>query len=250
MNVCAIIQARMSSQRLPGKTLMDVEGKPMLQHIYERVQESCLVESVVIATSVMKSDDPIAQFCNDLDYAIYRGSEKNVLERYYEAASHYDADHIVRITGDEPLIDPSTIDKIVSTHLSGGYEYTRTLIDENNPNSYPRGLDVDVFSFDVLEHVYNTAHSDYEREHVTIYIYEHPDQFNIKIMDAYCYFRRPKYRLCVDFAEDLELIRKIYSLLYRSDKIIPIEHVIRLLDSDDSLSSINIHINQKNPHKI
>jgi spore coat polysaccharide biosynthesis protein SpsF len=245
MKIVAIIQARMASTRLPGKVLRELAGKPMLEHVIDRVKNSQMTDEIVIATSRNEKDERIVELAKLLNVIWFAGSEEDVLDRYLKAAEQVAADIVVRITGDCPLVDPHTIDRIVRRHIKLNVDYTRTLIDQNNSRSFPRGLDTEVFSINVLRKVDELAKKPREREHVTIFIYEHPKMFKIKIIGAEESLQRSKYRLCVDVEEDLRLITEIYNRLYIPSGIIDINEAIKLLDNNLDLQKINAHVKQR-----
>ena len=223
----------------------------MLEHIIERLEYAKTLNEIIIATSSSERDKPIIELAKKLGISYFAGSEDDVLGRYVNAAKQAKADIIVRITADCPLIDPHVVDKTVNRHLKSNADYTRTLIDEDNDKSFPRGLDTEVFSMDVLERVHNLADKSYQREHVTIFIYEHPELFKIETVAAEEDLRRPSFRLCVDVEEDLRLIKEIYNRLYKTNEIIDIKDVIRLLDESPELRRINAHVKQKRArHKL
>ena len=164
-SVVAIIQARTGSTRLPEKVLLDLEGQPVLSHIIKRVNASKLVTGILVATTVRKEDLAIVRLCSNANTRVFCGSENDVLDRYYQAAKLLEADNIVRITADCPLIDPSIIDEVVALHLKEKSDYTSNTMEE----SYPDGLDVEIFRFEALKKAWENACLASEREHVTPY---------------------------------------------------------------------------------
>lgn len=236
--VVAIIQARMGSTRLPNKVLEDLAGQPMLARVVNRTRRAKTLDTAVVATTTQPADDIIIHLCQKQGWPYFRGSEDDVLDRYYQAASAFKADIIVRITSDCPLIDPRVTERVIETHLNSDADYTSN-------QGFPRGLDTEVFSFETLERAYEEAKLDYEREHVTPYIYQHPNLFKIKSVEATGKLRRPDLRLTVDTEEDLRLIREIFTRLYRADQIFYAEDVIDLLDKCPELIAINAHVIQK-----
>lgn len=231
----------MGSTRLPSKVLKEVASKPMLWHMFNRLENSREIDFVVLATTTSPEDDELEQFAKDYDLPFYRGSEGDVLGRYYEAAKKFHCSAIVRLTGDCPLIDPAVTDQVITTHLNSDSDYTANIINR----TYPRGLDTEVISYEVLEKAHNEAFQDYEREHVTPYIKEKPDIFRLNSVEAEGKLRRPDLRLTVDREEDLELIRKVFGELYREDDIIKTEQVIDFLDNNPEIAQINSNVNQK-----
>jgi len=239
--VVAIIQARVGSSRLPGKVLKDVCGKPMLWHMLNRLGFSKQISDIVLAIPNSKPNNRLEEFAKEFSIRCFRGSEEDVLARYYDAATEFGANVVVRLTSDCPLIDPRITDLVIAEHLASEVDYTSG----GNKGGFPRGLDTEVFNFDALKRAYEEAKQDYEREHVTPYIYLHPEIFKLKSVEATEKLRRPALRLTVDTEEDLKLIRGIFTRLYRDDQIFYAEDVINLLDKHPELVAINAHIRQK-----
>ena len=172
--VLAIIQARMGSTRFPGKVMTDLAGRPLLDHVVKRAQQAHMLTLVRVATSDCPADDIIAQFCKEEEIPYFRGSEEDVLDRFYHAAEHFSADVIVRLTADCPLLDPEIIDRVVKFFQSGEYDYvSNTRIEP----TYPDGLDTEVFRYSALERAWREACLRSEREHVTPYIWKQPTLF-------------------------------------------------------------------------
>jgi len=236
-----IIQARMGSSRLPGKVLMNIGKKPILQWVIERTKRAKLIDGVMVATSNKKQDDSIERLVKKLNVECFRDSEEDVLKRFHLAAQKKKASTIVRITADCPFIDPLIIDKIIKVHFKNKNDYTANDVESN----YSRGMDVEIFNFESLEKANFNAKKTYQREHVTAFIYEHPEIFKIEISKAKGILKRPKFRLCVDTKEDLQVIRKIYKALSESRKEINIYNIIQLLDSNPKIAGINANIRQK-----
>ncbi len=245
MRVVATVQARVGSTRLPCKVLKRIAGKPLLEHVIDRLMQAEKLDQIVIATSSKEQDKCIIELAKKLGVGWFAGSEDDVLSRYLMAAEQARADIIVRITADCPLIDPYIVDYVVSYHLKENLDYTCNLIDETNPKSFPRGLDTEVFNTNVLKKSNELAKKPYQREHVTPYIQEHPELFKIAVLEAPENYRRPTYRLTVDTYDDLRLIREIYRRLYTGTQIIYMKDVIRLLDEHPELQRINAHVKQK-----
>jgi len=234
-NIVAIVQARMGSSRLPGKALADIAGDAMLGRVVERVRRSNRVASVVVATSTASADDAIARFCQERKYALYRGSQADVLDRYVQAAKAHGADMIVRVTADCPLIDPGIIDRIVDAYLKGDCDYaSNTLV-----CSYPDGLDAEVFSLKALEIAHGEARRRSDREHVTPYL-RSSGRFRLRSVESELGRSLRHLRWTVDEPEDLEFMRAIYARLEgRSD--FSWRDVLGLIDADPSLAKINGH---------
>ncbi|HID72312.1 TPA: acylneuraminate cytidylyltransferase [Candidatus Micrarchaeota archaeon] len=176
MKIIAIIQSRMGSTRLPGKSLAEINGKPMLQHVVERARKSKLVNEVIVATTDQPEDNAIEELGRKLGVTVFRGSENDVLDRYYQAAKNAGAEVIVRITADCPLIDAAVSDRVVELFLNEKVDYASN----TQPPTFPDGLDTEVFTFAALEKAWNEAELTSEREHVTPYIWKNPDKFRLK----------------------------------------------------------------------
>ena len=200
--ILGIIQARMSSTRLPGKVMMPLCGKPMLYHQIERAGRSKLIDKLVVATSSNTEDDVIADGC---PVPCYRGSLDDVLDRFFDVALVEQPHYIVRLTGDCPLTDAGVIDVLIEYHLEGGYDYT------SNIDTYIDGLDAEIFSFQVLSDIWADAKTQYDREHVTPYIRDHPEKFPIGKLPG---SNLRHIHLSVDTQADFDLIRSIYQKLY------------------------------------
>lgn len=236
--VVAIIQARMGSTRLPGKALMDIHGRTMLARVVRRTRRFLLISEVIVATTTKKADEAILQECRQLDIPVFRGSEQDVLDRYYHAAKAFSADAIVRITSDCPLIDPEIIQKVVQAYLKGCADYASNTL----ARTYPRGLDVEVFSFWALEKAWRDASKDYEHVHVTPFIYQHPEKF--RLLSVTADENLSFYRWTVDTEDDLNLVRAIYEELHMDDEF-TWNDVLTMLKRKPELADINRHIRQK-----
>jgi len=238
MKLVAIVQARLGSSRLPGKALLDIHGRTMLARVVRRAGRSALIDRLVVATTEEKADEAIVSECEFLGISSFRGSEEDVLDRYYQAAKAFSADGIVRITSDCPLIDPEIIDRVVHAFLDRRPDYASN----TQQSTYPRGLDVEVFTFDALERAWHEASEDFHHVHVTPYIYQHPDRFRILSVsgdeDWSC------YRWTVDTKEDLALIRTIYEKIDKDD-LFSWKDVLELFKREPNLAEINRHIRQK-----
>ncbi len=227
-----IIQARTGSSRLPNKVLKELCGKSMLQHIIERTQKCKKVEHILVATTIRKEDSVIEELCQSIHVDCYRGSENDVLDRYYQAAKRYNPMNVIRITADCPFIDPTVIDQIIQIHEDGNYDYTSNTLVE----TYPDGLDTEVFTFNALEKAWRKADLASEREHVTPYI---------KFKDNFLRFsveRTPSLamkRWTVDTDCDFEVVTQVYDALYNSRDIFLMDDVIDFLSSNPQIEKIN-----------
>lgn len=239
--VVAIIQARMGSTRLPAKVMMELCGKTVLEHVIDRVKMAKEIDEIVIATTTLDRDDIIADEAVRCGVKYYRGSEDDVLSRYYEAAKENNADIVVRITSDCPLIDPVIVDDVVGFYKENDYDIITNAGVDLSQRTYPRGLDTEVFSFGILEEAYNKAIEKYQREHVTPYIYENSSKvYTYKNNTDYS-----EYRWTLDTPEDFELISKVYDELYNETNAFLFEDVLALFKRKPELTEINRHIEQK-----
>ena len=236
--ILSILQARTTSTRLPGKVLKPILGIPMLQHQIKRVQKSRKIEKLVVATSDHKSDDNIANLCKQIGIQCIRGSLHDVLARFNTAAASFHPQHIVRLTGDCPLIDSDVIDNVVEFYLRGNYDYASNTIEP----TFPHGLDVEVFHFQVLQQINGQAKLPSQREHVTSFIYQHPELF--KVGNYRQKVDLSHLRWTVDELEDFEFVTKIYENLYCVQPDFKMDEVMKLLKSFPELSAINRHFSR------
>jgi len=233
MKVAAIIQARMSSTRLPGKVMEEIAGKPMLRQIIDRVKRAELIHGIIVATTATEIDKPVVKLADDSGTGSYTGSEEDVLDRYYRAAKEFAADAIVRITADCPLIDPRVLDRVIQRYLEGNCDYAANIL----KLTYPDGLDVEVFSYAALERAWKEARLASEREHVTPYIKKNPDKFRLANVENNVDLSH--LRWSVDEKEDLEFVRQVYKHLYKEGHIFYMEDVVGLLERHPDLKQIN-----------
>ena len=230
-----IIQARMGASRLPGKVLMKSgNGIPLLYHVINQLRHCSKVKNLVIATTTNQEDDEIEKFADNNSVNVFRGSEKDVLDRYFQCAKKYSFSTIVRITSDCPLIDPQIVDKVIERFFSGNYDYaTNTLI-----RTFPIGTDAEVFSFSALETAWKNAQLPSEREHVTPHL---RNKGNFKTINVENDTNISNLRLTVDRIEDFELINEILNNL--SINPIHLENILELFSRKPELIEINKHIN-------
>ncbi len=240
MKTTAIIQARMGSTRLFGKVMKIIQGKTVLEHVIERVKQAELIDEVIIATTVHKNDDVIAEEALRCGAKVFRGSEEDVLSRYYFAAKENDSEVIIRITSDCPLIDPVIVDKVVHMYQESKYDIVTNAGNDLSKRTYPRGLDTEVFSYRALENAYLLATEAYQREHVTPYIYEHGTT-GYYVNDK----NYSKYRWTLDTDEDWQLISIIYEKLYHGKHDFYLAEVLALMEQNPKLEQINQHVEQK-----
>lgn len=242
-NISVIIQARFGSTRLPGKILKPVCGKPLLWHVWNRLKHSRMINDIIIATTTNPEDDQIEKFCSETGIHFYRGSTEDVLSRYYEAAKKFNAGIIIRITGDCPVIDPDLLDKMVNYFISQNQHSKLDYLSNVLERTFPRGLDIEMFSFEALEKSFIEARKSYEREHVTPYIYQHREIFTIKNFSNDINYSF--HRWTVDTNEDYELIKEIYESLYESKNIFLFSDILKLFEQRPELIKINQTVKQK-----
>lgn len=232
--VVAIVQARMGSTRFPGKVLEEIAGHPMIWQVVNRVRMARTVDNVTVATSTESSDRAVADFCAKEGIPCFRGSETDVLDRFYQAAKVFKADAIVRITADCPLVDPQVVDKVVSTYLQDGYDYVTNTM----RYTYPDGLDVEVFSFSALEIAWHEARFPAERQHVTPYI-RRSGRFRLHNVESEVDLSSRNLRWTVDETADLEFVRAIYAQFGNGQTPFGLADVLQLLEEEPHLVEIN-----------
>ncbi len=238
MRVVAIIQARMGSTRLPGKVLKHLAGATVLERVVSRVRRCRLVSDVVVATSAEPADDVILNECQRLGTEAFRGSEQDVLDRYYRAAQQAGAEVVVRITSDCPLIDPEVSDKTIQKFLVERPDYASNALER----TYPRGLDTEVMTFAALECAWTEARQAYQREHVTPFLYQHPERF--KLLSVKGDHDYSQYRWTLDTPEDLEFLRAVYARSIDHQDL-SWRNVLNIVQREPELAEMNRHIVQK-----
>ncbi len=244
-DVTAVIQARTGSTRLPGKVMYPLDGRPALDHVVTRTAHADSVDEVVVATSAEPTDDVIEQYAPTFGADVIRGSESNVLSRFEKAVEAHDPDIILRVTGDCPLIDPTTIDNVIAPVKDGNADYASNTVSR----TFPRGLDIEAFSCESFQKVIAAATTQAEREHVTPYYRGNSHEFETVNIDSSRVFEDEQYidrtdlRLTLDKADDYQLLEKIYSQI-EYEEILPIRAAIDLVDAE-GLASINESVRQK-----
>lgn len=238
--IAAIIQARTTSTRLPNKVLMELTpGKSMLWHLVERLKPSKKIDQIILAIPDSKENDVLEDFAKENNLKYFRGSEENVLARYYGAAKKYGADIVIRITSDCPLIDPEIVDKVVTKHQDSGADYTSNI----QNRTYPKGMDIEVFNFAALEKAFNEAVESADREHVTLYIRRNPNIFKQADVDnekdISC------FRWTVDEKVDLDFVKEIYKRLYKEGNVFSMNDILEVLEREPKLIEINKEIKRK-----
>ena len=224
--ITCIIQARISSSRLPGKVLLYGFDKPLLLHLVERLKKSKKIMKIIIATTKKKIDEPIVSLCKKNKIEFFRGESENVLKRYFDCAKKFKATDIIRITSDCPLMDPRIVDKVVEEYLKENFHYVSNI----NPTTTPDGFDIEIFQFKTLKEAFYKAKKKHELEHVTPYIWDNPKKFkihNVKIFKNDRYYKN--YRLTLDYIEDYFVIQNIYNALYKKNKNFSLNQILSYL---------------------
>jgi spore coat polysaccharide biosynthesis protein SpsF len=243
MTVVAIIQARLGSTRLPGKVFADLAGKPLIWHVVNRLNYSKKINSIVLATTNCPADDALEKWALSESVPVFRGSENNVLERFYLAAKQYSADIIVRITADDPFKDPTIIDKVIDTLIVEKLDFAYN----NCPPTFPEGLDTEVFTFNALEKAYFQTIDEYEKEHVTQHFYRHADAF--KQLNLSNETNLSHLRWTIDTKPDYEMARQIYDVLYKKETIFLMNDILHLLNDRPDISEINREVVRSDMYK-
>lgn len=247
MKILCIVQARIGSERLPGKVIREISGKPMILYTLDRLEKSKYINKLILATSLENREKPLVDIAIKSGFQVFRGDEANVLKRYKDASDKYSGDIIIRVTGDCPLIDPVIVDNVITYFKMNNYDYVRLDV----PNSFIRGFDVEIFTKDALDRVYNTVFNmksdeqtdtDMCKEHVTYYMYRHPKEFKIGYVHGSDFYNKD-YRLCVDTMEDFKLVESIYK--YFKDEFVSSRYIVSYLDKNPEICKINSNIQQK-----
>ncbi len=237
MNIVTVIQARISSSRLPGKVLLPIIGKPLLIRMIERVKRAGLIGRLVIATSTSSDDDRIEELCRDNNLEFFRGHLTDLLDRHYQVAKKYDADAVVKIPSDCPLIDPHIIDRVIKAYIDNEeYDYVSNL----HPATYPDGNDVEIFSFQALEHAWRDAIKDFEREHTTPFLWEHKDSFTIGNVEWETGLDLSStLRFTIDYEEDYHFVLKVFEELYPVNPDFGLNDILKLIEKNPEIAEIN-----------
>lgn len=241
MKIVAIIEARMKSSRLPGKNLRLILGKPMLERLVERLRLAKTLNGIVVATTTDPSDDAIEVLAGELGVGCFRGSMDDVLDRVLRAAQSVQADVIVEITGDCPFTDPGMVDQLVGRYLASSFDYVGNF----RPSTYPVGFAVQVFPTRVLKEVESLTQDPADREHVSLYIYEHPERYRLENVESGLAEKYHAYRLTVDTPEDFSLTLAVFEALYPSKPGFGLADILAFLDARPELLELNCSIKQK-----
>lgn len=245
MRVIATIQARMGSTRLPGKMMLPLNGEHVLTHVIQRVKAAETIDEVIVATSTKTADDIIARYANKGGAIVFRGSESDVLDRMFRAIEPSEVDVVVRITGDCPLLSSEVIDTIVERLIESEADYSTNILER----TFPRGFDVEAFTFESFKQVHEEATKPHHREHVTPFYREHDERFDIvsvtsdEVFEGSWMQDRTDLRLTLDEADDYELLRQLYERI-EYEGLLPVKGAIKLID-EEQLSQINSNTEQK-----
>lgn len=244
MKIGVIVQARVASTRLPGKILRDLPfggGVTVLEQVIRRLKRSAIISEIIIATTRSKNDAAVVRIAKNERVNYFRGDTQDVLSRYYFAAKENSLDVFVRVTSDCPCVDPVIVDKLIGEHLKKKADYTSV----SQKAALPHGLNAEVVSFESLEKAYFQAHKQYDREHVTPYIYNHSDVFSLNFLKAPEKLHRQDIRITLDREEDYALLCAVFDYLYSKDKYFGAQDIIRLFDKKPWLKLINKDVLQK-----
>lgn len=234
--VLVVIQARKGSTRLPSKVLLDLAGRPVLAHVIERMRRSRLTSDFIVATTINRDDLAIVGLCAAMGVRVYCGHEQDPLERYYQAARLFGADHVVRIKGDCPAIDPQILDEAIRLHLATAADYTTNTVER----SYPVGQDVEILTRETLERVWRSAELMSEREHITLHIHKHADAFRISHLKQAADLSAKRWT--IDYPEDYEMLRQVFAGLYPADPVFGMQAVLDYLAGRPELERLNAHV--------
>lgn len=244
MKVAAVIQARCGSTRFPNKVFADLCGHPLIFHVVNRLRFAKSIDEIVLATTTNPLDDKLEEWGRQQEILIYRGSENNVLNRFFMASELVEADIIIRITADDPFKEPSIIDKAVGTLI----ETKSDFVCNNNPATYPEGLDVEVFTKEALNRAERFSDNAFEREHVTQYFYRHPCDF--KIINISNSNNLSHLRWTIDTDEDFFMTQKVYSQLYKDENsIFYMNDILNLLKQQPEIAEINSAVARSEMYK-
>ncbi|MFC2048074.1 cytidylyltransferase domain-containing protein [Chloroflexota bacterium] len=233
VKIVAVIQVRMKSTRLPGKVLKNILGKPMLWHLVTRVQKAKYIDDVVIATTVNEGDNSLEEFTIDNNLGVYRGSENDLVDRFFNAGKKYQADITVRVWGDCPLIDPDIIDKVLLKFIGENYDYANNF----HPPTYPSGMNFEVYSLKSLERIWKETSDIFYREYPFEFIYANHNSF--KTLYDHNEVNLSNINLTVDYIEDFEIIAEIFRSLYQENEIFHMKDILEFIEKHPKLSEMN-----------
>ena len=237
MKVNAIIQARCGSTRFPNKVFADINGNPLIWHVVNRLTYAKTIDQIVIATTVNEKDVQFVACCKEYNITCFRGSENDVLNRYYSTSTAFPSDVVVRITADDPFKEPAVIDMVVNKLINEDYDH----VTNNFPPSFPEGLDCEAFTFKALEESEKATHDSFEREHVTQYIYHNPDKF--KIGNVSCEKNLSHLRWTVDKDVDFEMVKAVYAHRKpENEGILLMDEILEILEANPDIAQINSEV--------
>jgi len=236
MKILGIIQARMGSSRLQGKVMYKLNEKTILETIVLMLKHSKFLDKIIVATTDLKEDDVIIDLCKKIGIDFFRGSSKNVLERYYECAKKFDGDIIVRITGDSPIIDSILTDRAIKLCIDNNYDYVSNVMHLTYPLGYNS---CEVFPFRILKKLHFSNNDPMSKEHVTYHIRKYPESYNIGELSAPQLLQRSNWRLTIDYAEDYKLMKKLFSLFFKDNYVVYYESLVKFLEINPDILEIN-----------
>ena len=237
MTINAIVQARCGSTRFPNKVFAEIDGEPLLWHVVNRLKFAELIDNIIVATTVNTIDDEIEKWCKKEGVNCFRGSEDDVLNRYYRAALAFPSDIVVRVTADDPFKEPAVIDEVIGKLINEKYD----LVTNNYPPSFPEGLDCEAFTFEVLKTMEESTDDLFEREHVTQYVYHNPDKF--RIGNVLSDRQLSHYRWTIDTVEDYEMVKRVYNNRKLDSKgILLMDEILDILKNHPEISAINTDV--------
>ncbi|MBL8007634.1 MAG: glycosyltransferase family protein [Ignavibacteria bacterium] len=239
MKCTALVAARTGSERMPGKVIRELAGIPSLVHIFKILNESVKLDGFAVVTTVLKEDDIVEDICRKHSVRVFRGSVHDVLDRFRIAAEILRPELIVRVTGDDPLMDPEIIDKVIAAHKPEEFDYTSNIIQR----TFPRGMDTEVINYETLERCWRSTSDRDDHEHVTLYIRRNPDLFRLQNITKE---GKPlsELRLCLDTEKDYELIKTVYDKLY-CGRPIKLSEILEFLEENPGMQKINSGVVQK-----
>jgi spore coat polysaccharide biosynthesis protein SpsF len=243
-NYGVVIQARASSTRLPGKVLMDIEGQPMLLRQADRLREGIGDIPLIVATSDGVEDDPIEALCDEHNFSCFRGPLDDVVLRFILCAEENGLEYIVRVGGDDPLVDPFCCTTLVSMHQSEPHDFMYA----SNREGWPYGCAAELISLSALQKIHANTEDSFYREHTIPYFFDHMDEFDLLKVKSPPAINRPDYYFTVDFPEDIELIRTLFRLLANEGNYFALDRVIQLVDENPAIREINQHLHEGFDH--
>lgn len=235
MKIIGVIQARMNSERLAGKVMLDIMGKPMIWHMYNRLKNSKLLSNVVISTGELVNNAPICKYAQNQNIPYFSGNELDLIDRLYQTAKKFDASAIVRVTADCPLVDPNIVDNLISKFIQNHDQFD--IVTNCKTRTFPHGLDIEIYSTDILKKLWQEIKEPQLREWFPLYVEKNPSKF--RILNITNSTDVSHLRWTVDYSEDFEFIKQIYENLYNENTIFGMDEILHLLKTKPDLSRIN-----------